>query len=220
MQNKNSAGNVVIIILVAVALFGALTFTLSKSMNGGNSDELNSARATIYANQIITYSADVEGAINQMIFNGSGIDDFNFILPSDAAFETGSDIYKVFHPDGGGVNYKKIPQAIIEEATPTPSPDWYLGLFNNTEWTETAAFDVMLTAYQIKESVCEEINNQLIGSKNIPVLGDDLQNRLIDTATNLSLNAAVCSGCDGHASLCVENGTGNAWAFYSVVSAR
>lgn len=215
---QNEQGNAVAIILIAVALFGGLTFTLSRSMDGGNSNELTNAEVQIAASRLMTYASEVESSINQMLFNGAEIDDLDFILPSDAAFETGSDIYKVFHPDGGGMNYRALPENVKYEIL--PGARWFLGRFSNVEWTQTTAEDIILTAYQIREDICSEINKKITGSISIPSLTDSMNHLLIPGYDEDDLTTTECASCEGYSSLCVSNQTGTAWSYYTIVASQ
>ncbi len=217
---KNQGGNAVVIILIAVALFAALTFTLSRSVQDGESNELTRAQTEIYASQLMSYAAEVESAISQMLYSGAEIDDLDFVLPDDTDFETGSDIYKVFHPDGGGVNLKRLPEGVIAQVSATTPADWYLDRFNNVEWTPTTKMDVILTAHQIAKSTCEEINKVITGSRTIPALNDSLSNILVAGNAESDLDETACSDCEGYASLCVSNVSVNAWSFYTIVAAQ
>ncbi|MGB1077612.1 MAG: hypothetical protein ACPG05_04825, partial [Bdellovibrionales bacterium] len=158
---ETQRGNIIVLILVAVALFAGLTFTLSNSMQGGSSDELSEAQVKLHATQMISYSAQVEAAIDQMIFNGMDIDQINLVFPSDPTFETGSDIYKLFHVDGGGVNYKP-PTTPPFEAGGIWTPD-----YREWDWTPTTTHDFAMVAAGIQEDICAEINNQLTGDSTI-----------------------------------------------------
>ena len=46
--------------------------------------------------RILTVAAQVDSAVQQMTFSGSTIANLDFVLPGQAAFNTGSDIHKAF----------------------------------------------------------------------------------------------------------------------------
>lgn len=223
MQNKNSAGNVVIIILVAVALFGALTFTLSKSMNGGSSDELTQARIDLHVTDIMTYASQAESVVAQMVFDGASIDDIDPILPSDGAFETGSDIYKLFHISGGGLNYKaaKEPPFVFETA-PTTQSAWVTSTVTNVEWTPTASNDLIITAFGIEQEICAELNKRITGSTIIPALtlgGATPDGAFAEDSGGGDLTTTECAACDGYSALCVSNAA-DRYYFYSIIGGQ
>ena len=229
-EHRNAqSGNALIYVLIAIALFAALSFTLSRQTDTGEAGELSDTRAELYATQLISYAAQVKSALDQMTFTGAKIDELDFIDPSDAGFNSGTQkerSNRVFHPEGGGITKGRLPEEAVHQVATSPVAGWYLGRFNNVEWTATSADDVILTAYQIDRGICEKINEKISGSTNIPVLGSDMNTVLVDdvfyTGTNADLTtdpagSPVCADCNQMRSLCVQNSVQTAYAFYSVV---
>ena len=203
MNNNNQSGNVLVYVLIAIVLFAALGFTLSRQTQNSSSKEIDKAKADLLAMENLSYATQAKLVIDQMMFTGSNISGLVFTLPSEAGFATSPYIHKVFHPEGGGL---------------TPMAGWYLGRFNNIEWSKGAGDDVVLTAHQIEKSVCESINKNITGSTTIPALTGEIDDYLIDTATNNDLTSAVCAACDGYMSLCVSNSGITTYSFYSVLA--
>ncbi len=217
---KAESGNALIYVLIAIVLFAALGFSLSRQTGGSNTKEIDQGKATLYSADIITYSTQAKSVLDQMMFTGTDFNEFDFVLPSEAAFNTPPHIHKVFHPQGGGLVPANLAvEAINQNDVVTPS-GWYIGLFNNVEWTKSTGTDVMITAHQIAQKVCEEINLAITGSTTIPVLGGDLDDYLVDTATDNDLDIADCAGCEGYLSLCVSNAGADTFSYYSVVAER
>lgn len=223
-------GNAMIYVLIAIVLFAALSMTLGRQTNTNEADDLDDSKAEMYATQFIAYAASAKSAIDQMQFGGIDIANVNFTLPSQAGFNTAPTITKIYHPDGGGLNAGKLPEDAITSAIADPVAGWYMGRFNNVEWTKTSGTDVILTAFQIKKSICEKINLTITGSVTIPQLGDTIRETMIDDsfytgATNVDLTtdpagAPLCASCHNKASLCVEDSAGGTYAFYSVIADR
>ncbi|MFK7840505.1 MAG: hypothetical protein AB8B83_09295 [Bdellovibrionales bacterium] len=224
------SGNALIYVLIAIVLFAALSFTLSRQTDTGEAGELTDTRAELYATQLISYSAQVKSALDQMIFTRARIDELDFTDPSDAGFNGGTQkdrSNRVFHPEGGGITKGRLPEDVISQAGANPNAGWYLGRFNNVEWTNTTADDVILVAYQIDRAVCEKINEMINGNTNIPIISGILKTYLIDDSfytatTNADLTTdpaftPICADCHQIRSLCVQNVGQNAYAFYSVV---
>ena len=153
---------------------------------------------------------------------GTDIDEMNFILPSDANFDVGSNIHKIYHPEGGGIILPQIPQEAIAEVNNDPDPGWYIGRFNNVEWTPSTRQDVIMAAHQLTQQVCAEINKKIIGSSVIPQLSNDNRDFLIDDSlhggSNSDLMVADCAACEGHPQMCVINNTNDIYSFYSIVA--
>jgi hypothetical protein len=225
-RQKNQRGNALFYVLIAVVLFGALSFTMSRQMDSGEAGTISKENAALYAGQILNYATQAKASIEQMTFSGSKLNDLVFTLPGAATFESGTPIHKVFHPGGGGL----VPGTLSNEALQDGSmdvlpPNWYIGRFNNTEWTASTEDDVMLVAYKIKKAICEEINLRLTGSISIPEIVTPLAlfEVFVDPAVHLSgtpsdFTNAQCGDCEGFSSLCV--GYNGDYAFYSVVGAQ
>lgn len=219
-------GNAMVYVLVIVALFGALSFVLARQTDTSEAGAIASEQVEIYAGVIQQAAAQLKQSIEQMTFTGTAVSALDFVTPDDAAFDTGSAASKLFHPHGGGVVLPRIPDDAISEISTDPPARWYIGRFNNVEWTPSAADDVILTAHQITEAVCSRINFKLTGSTTIPETdtGDQVAELLIDEAestavgSNIQFTSAQCPGCFGHSSLCVKDNGVDAWSFYSIVA--
>jgi len=219
-------GNALVYVLIAIALFAALSMTLGRQTGTDEAGHLSDERAALHATDIINYAVQVKSAVDQMIFTGSEVDDLDFTLPTDAAFNTAPHIHKVYHPEGGGLTPARIPEGAIDQNITDPPAGWYLGRFNNVEWTETTAMDVILVAYQIKADVCAKINEKVNGSATIPQMGDSIHETMIDdnnyTGTNTDLTTDdagdICPECDRVATLCVQNQAGTAYGYYTIIA--
>jgi len=210
-------GNVLIYVLVAVALFAALGFALTQQTRNSGTQELDRANLEFYATQLIGYAAQVRSVIEQMEITGTSIDEIDFVRPDESGFNTSPHLHKIYHPEGGGLNIATLNEEVIAQTASTPPPGWFLGRFNNVEWTEGSGQDVILTTYQISEAVCTVLNEKITGSPTIPGLTTFMSNVLVDTASNLDLTVARCAACDGYTSLCVTNNIGDAYSFYTIV---
>src|SRR3989339_2061193 len=161
-ENSRS-GNALIYVLIAIALFASLSFVLGRQTDTSEAGVVSHEQNEMYAAQLISYSAQAKSAVDQMLFAGAFPENLTFFIPGDANYDvetTYPNIYKVFHPDGGGLDLKNLPEAVQSDDPDEPSPDpgWYMGRFNNTEWTKTTDEDVILVAYKITEPVCAAIN--------------------------------------------------------------
>lgn len=224
---KSQSGNAMIYVLIAIVLFAALSFTFSRQTDTGEAGGLDDAKAEMYATQMIAYATSTKSALDQMIFSGASIDDLNFTLPSQAGFNNAPTITKVYHPDGGGLNSAALASAAIKQNIADPVAGWYMGRFNNVEWTKTTGQDVILVAFQIKKEVCEKINDKVTGSTAIPLLADSIRETMIDDSlygganvdfTTDPAGSPVCAACHNRSALCVEDQAGGTYGFYTVVA--
>lgn len=224
-MNHNERGNAFVYILIAVALFAALTFILARQEDSKEAGVLEGERAKLMANQLINSAGQVKSALDQMVFAGTAPEEFDFTGPGDINFDESDpvdNLDKVFHPNGGGITLQLLPkQAITSQPLTNPPPGWYLGRFNHVEWTPTTHQDVLLTAYGIREEICAELNHIIVGDPFIPTLNTDISTLLVDandhTGSNSNFMATDCpsGNCEEIASLCVVNS--GIYGFYNIL---
>lgn len=226
-KNWSQGGNALIYVLIAVALFAALSMTLMRQTNDSEAGSLSDEKAEIYATQLIARAAQVKSAIDQMLFMGASVNELDFALPSAVGFDAGTVIYKVYHPQGGGVVPGRIPKEAQLPNGNNPDPGWYMGRFNNVDWTPSTADDVMLTAFRISKEVCAKINKKITGSPAIPAIAVGIGQFLVDASLFSGSNAElttnpsatpVCAACYNTGSLCVSNTSLDAYGFYTILA--
>lgn len=212
----DTAGNVMIYILIAVALFGALTLTLSRQNSNSDGQDLSDELIALYSTELLEYIASAQNVVDMMLSTGTTINDLDFTLPNQAGFNTPPNIHKVFHPQGGGLNYRpNIKSDIATDAT----SQWAINKNINIEWTASTSDDVLFTAYFINRDICANINEQITGDSAIPATSNPHANYFLDTG-NTDLDTTECAECDGYATLCVENDAGDNYSLYNIVAAR
>ncbi len=231
MKTNRERGNALIYVLIAIALFAALSMTLGRQTDTGEASSLSDEKAELYATQLISYAAQAKSAVDQMSFSGTDIDDLDFALPGSGTYDAGTMANKtkrVYHPDGGGLLAGRLPPEATPYTGSDPAAGWYMGRFNNIEWTKTTGTDVILVAYGIDERVCASINEKVKGLSNIPQMGGTIRNLMIDDVYHTGVNAdlttlpgsPVCADCDNVSSLCVEDQAGDIFGFYTVLLDR
>ena len=107
---KNQSGNVLFLILIAVALFAALSYAVTQSTRGGGN--ANDEVSQIDRAQIFQFAGYVKIAVDRMrVINSCADED----ISAHADFwghtnyqhtPTVSDDCKIYHPDGGAVSYQ------------------------------------------------------------------------------------------------------------------
>lgn len=166
----NEKGNVLFLILIAVALFAALSYVFSSSMRGGSQN--GNEEALVKSSKIIQFGAAVSQAVSRMtilseaeetelcFYTGNNDETYNHAGCSD-------DKHKIFHPQGGGVSYQK------------PAEELNVGL----EWEFTAntrvkglktdnandasSADLVMLLRNFNRTLCQRINEK-IGISGIP----------------------------------------------------
>ncbi|MDB5491296.1 MAG: hypothetical protein JWO78_1145 [Micavibrio sp.] len=111
------SGNVLFLILIAVALFAALSYAVTQSSRSGGGDA-NSEKSLVSSSQLTQYPAGVRTAIVRMIVSsGISVEDLLFDDPSNNFVNLTTDALKkrgVFYPTlGGGATYATAPSEIM-----------------------------------------------------------------------------------------------------------
>lgn len=218
-KQNNQRGNAMIYVLIALALIGFLTMTLTRQNNQDDGQNLNDEQAEIYANDLIEYAASAQQVIDKMLFTGSTVDQISFIEPSDPAFNIPPHVHKIFHPQGGGLIYQ---DKLLKGVATSPSSSYWKGIgITNVEWTPTASSDIIFSALRINKNICEKINLKITGTSSIPALTAPAVSRYFEIiAVNSDLTIADCPDCQGYSNLCVSDSTLASYAFYNVLVGR
>lgn len=173
-ERQSERGNVLFLILIAVALFAALSYAVTQSTRSGGGD---ASRETTLVNsaQITQYPASIKTAITRMIVSNSvSANDLLFNSPSDFGLFTST--YPaadgVFHPTGGGATYSEAPASVMQSGAPGT---WHfngknevkdIGLTDGT----TSGADIIAFLPGVKQAVCESIHTKLGLSTSIPTI--------------------------------------------------
>lgn len=181
----NERGNVLFLILIAVALFAALSYAVTQSSRSGGGDAGNETNL-INSAQIAQYPASVRTAIiRMMVSNGVGADGLEFNPPSDFGTCTGSPPGAcVFHPQGGGAAYVPASADVVTGSSPQSwvfngeNEVFYVGTSAGSDAVTTSTADVMAILPNVEQKVCEKINSEL-GISGVPTETG------IDVATNM-----------------------------------
>lgn len=158
LDRQSEKGNVLFLILIAVALFAALSYVVTQSTrSGGGSTERE--KNILSSAQMTQYPTGLRTAILRMILNGTAIENVKFNMPGQ--FGSISTTSLVFHPQGGGATYQDAPAELSAAATPLT-------------WTYNANFevpgigmdgpggnDVIAFLPGVSAAVCRMVNEEL-----------------------------------------------------------
>lgn len=209
-------GNAMVYVLIALALLGFLTITLSNQGDQADGQDISDEQAQLYANELISYVTSAQQVVDMMMATGSEIDDLSFVNPTSGGFDTPPHFNKVFHPAGGGLNYQEKFGSTIQNGA---TSQWAVNTNINVEWTPTTSNDVILTAYFLTRPICEIINQDITGSSTIPVTASPHDEYFLATGTT-DFDVTECAACDGYPSLCVENDSNDNYSFYNIIAAQ
>ncbi len=173
---NRQSGNALFLILIAVALFAALSYAVTQSGRGGGT--IDRETAMIAASQITQFPSTIRTAITRMVITGVTVGEVHFnhdnTHPEFADF---TDEGNVFHPSGGGSVKSKPPANIGSAQGDYP----VLGVLSNATWgykdvmhadqgyyikgvgtdTDTTGRDIFAYLHDITVGVCEQINKGL-----------------------------------------------------------
>lgn len=161
-NRQNEAGNVLFLILIAVALFAALSYAVTQSTRSGGGSSDNET-ALINSAQVTQYPASVRTAVVRMIIGGTDLADLEFNPPSDYASLTSNDV-GVFHPSGGAATYVQAPNNLMSGGG---SGTWHFnGHFEiidigTSVGTDAAGNEILAFLPGITQTLCNRINQEL-----------------------------------------------------------
>ncbi len=113
--SANNSGNVLFIILIAIMLFGALSFAVTRTTQSSSDGGASKERAKLIASEIIGYGNSMERAVSRVLSKGVSENQLDF---SNNVWETRSgapvasaaanpactsDTCRIFNPAGGGM---------------------------------------------------------------------------------------------------------------------
>lgn len=183
-------GSALIYILVAIALFSALSFVMSQSMRGGDSGK-NEELLQLQATEILQYVNGLQRALRSMRIEGlefSALSFENNIVAGYGHAGCSTDDCKLFNINGGGMAYQTPVAEDWLDGAQGAHPlygEWYFpgDLCVLDVGSDTGAGcssdgidneDVVIILPWIKENLCVQINQDLgitTGGEPIPTEG-------------------------------------------------
>lgn len=215
--NKNESGNAFVYVLIAVVLFAALYMMLG-SMGGGNSKTglVSAEKQKLLASEILSYASQAKNSVDYMLMAGIEPEDITFYTDSDPEFsnDTVPYIYMLHHPQGGGLDIGHLPEKTKngDAGESGQATGWYIGKFNNIEWSSSTDHDIVAVAYNITEDICKIINKTLAGDETIPAMDGEARKFFVDSAQT------ACTSCLKKSDYCLSDSTGNYFVYYSILS--
>ena len=226
---RTQRGNILFLILLAVALFAALNYAVTSSMRGGGKDA-SSENAEAAAAEILQWFAAVDAAVLRMkLAEGIAYEDISFRY--DAKYYNGTglpnymsntrcttDKCHVFRTGGGGVrppDFSKYGNANVTGVAGNHLGAGYMALFM-MQWpgAGTSANDLTMWFYMISEPVCDAVKRR-IGQTNTPGFGGSgvfghVASNWDNSAYVFTTNIATLSGNDIFVSTTNYPGTSDA----------
>lgn len=234
--SRSQRGNVLFLILIAVALFAALSYAVTQSSRSGGdaskeTNVINTASLTQYPNSVRT-------SVLRLIIGGIAPEDIYFNKPdefSGAGFTyfVSRESRGTFHPLGGAAAYQQVPANLTTSAT---ALDWKFSLdfeipllgLSGSGYTGN---DLVAFADGVSQSICDRVNKELHqynGETPIRTAAVTLANERTATTSApalpddvvLSVDTPTATWLDNKAFGCFQNGTGGNYVFFYVMAER
>lgn len=178
-QNRFSdeQGSVLIIIFVAIALFGALSYTVSDMIRGGgNPEQINQEKASLAAGDILDYGRSLRQTVQQLKIDGCSAEEVSFTQASGDDYEHSPVTpvtCRIFKSVGGALNYIAPNSESLAPISSIPAlqGDWYFPANvcvedvgdggSNCEVDGVDNEELIAVLPFIQRTICIEINNRL-----------------------------------------------------------
>ena len=180
MKNKsNQSGNVLFLILIAVALFAALSYVVTSSSRSG-SKGISNEKADLIAGQILNDINSIRFGYQRLLaqcgFSRVDLDEdtSNSLRRNPLSPSVSGDFScALFHPNGGGQRTDRLTADVFSNGV--------ISSWRQTRWVwvpgvgpDTATDLTIVNFGPIQTDVCKALNKQLTGSETIPVLVGNL----------------------------------------------
>ena len=205
--HKNQSGSALYFILIAVALFAALSFMVSESLRSGGT-QISEEKTRVLVSAILDYGRTMRQTVQTLRINGCEKTDINFENNIISGYTNGGappdNACDVFNIDGGGANYVK-PNTDALDKSQTASAlygEWYFAgeeALSGSMGDDTLS-DLILYLPWINEQTCLKINEDLgITNTQITeswdlVTTNKFTGSYTDVGNNIGNNASDLSG--------------------------
>lgn len=223
-KKQAERGNILFIILIAVALFATLSYTVTQT-GGHSGSQLTRANAGPIADDLILFASSVEKSVVRMVQRGVSENDLCFDY--DDSITTGYEHAgcatldnRVFAPEGGGVVWK-LPQTAALDPSLSSNPfygEWFVSaarvLELGTTCSDQSCSELILFLPYVDISVCEQINRRLdipFESGNLPLDGGfamryEANGQYAGAITGLTFNGGTIIATDNDPALNILSG--------------
>lgn len=154
---QSEKGNVLFLILIAVALFAALSYVVTQSTrSGGGSTERE--KNILSSAQMTQYPTALRTALIRLVLGGVPIETVLFNDP--VAFGTSTNL-EVFHPQGGGATFQSSPADLMANGS-QGSWKYNAEMYVPGVGTDVSGGnDVIAFLPGVTNGVCKQVNEEL-----------------------------------------------------------
>ncbi|PCI55521.1 MAG: hypothetical protein COB36_07830 [Alphaproteobacteria bacterium] len=228
-SNSSETGSAFFYILLAVVLFGTLSFTVARSMRGGQINALSDRKAELAASEILDGAQKIQHAIDYLRTNGCSENDISMETPDGLNVNPASPVDEschIFSPKGGNIIWN-TPQTGVEN-----NNVWRASSHSHISNIGTTKAELILYLPSINKSVCEKINKSAniirdtIPSENGYAFNGEWDGSFNDGSPHfISCDGVSPAGaCNNKTFACIESDVSNAphenYIFYYVLIER
>lgn len=223
LSHKQERGSVFVIILIAVALFAALSYAVFEGGQAGESS-LTKEQSKLAAQEIISMADSIAMAVSKLRLSRCDETQLNFDTPQTGgiyanASAPADDSCDIFKPAGGHVGYVSVPTNYQRDGG---WPQYGFLSQYKVENIGTANTELVLWVWDLTMPVCTEINQMLLGldpqAETLTTATQDFQGSFASVLAD-GIGDDVGSIYAGKSSGCMDDGSG-AGTFYKVLIAR
>lgn len=162
---QKNKGNALFLILIAVALFAALSYAVTQSGRGSGS--ISKERTDLAVAEMFQYAATIQNAVSRMLVLGRCTDTtISFDTPAWgrndyylAAAPVNNSCH-VFHPDGGAVAYRTLPHAAAADGATIYIITGVLEVDGLGRTTGDSTGNELLLVARVSRDACTAINRR------------------------------------------------------------
>lgn len=216
VRNDNENGNVIVIILIAIILFGAITFVFTQN-NRGAASMMSSAQADAYATEIIAYGNEVKQTVKRLLLRGCQDTEISFENNTESGYTNGTDTNcQIFHINGGGRQWENPPTGSNDG-----SPYIFMGNTRIDDIGNTTASELALFLPNVTTQVCAAINDRLelsIAPNPANGLGSQTNVKFTGAYASTNVLGTTTTAHTGKSSFCyIESGTGDLFYVHTLL---
>lgn len=235
-NRKSERGNVLFLILIAVALFAALSYAVTQSTRSG-SGTADSEKALLSGATMTQHPTAMRTSIIRMVLGG--VDVSNIVFDAPANFGSVSDLAAaVFHPTGGGAVFQQASADIMAGGA---QGSW----FYNANWDipligidGAGGNDLIAFLPGVSQAVCRNVNDEfainntgctmtdgLIPDLDASTTQANIRNNFVEgdtfpTGDREDITSVGCNAFNGQPSGCFFDSDNSEYVFFSVLLER
>lgn len=217
---RNQSGNVLFMILVAIALLGIITAIVSNYSSEQKETldrQTSDAQISVLLNHASTLGVAVMNLTIQGVEPTSVYQVLSTVKPGDVGFDAEPHQYKIYHPLGGGVGYASSTSNTTSEAMATNFNINKESIIMGVGRSDAIVGDVLFTAKIVSSDYCKTINKKISGTTALPEMDNDTFDSLFNNNETVTIDSSNCTNCVNVSGICVRNSSDSQWGFYSAL---